>query len=64
MGLKIFLLRLFGANIGKGLIIKNNVIEIGECTAENIYIENDKNLGGITIPYEFFTDNFNNSFFT
>lgn len=26
MGLKIFLLRLFGANIGKGLIIKNNVI--------------------------------------
>lgn len=26
MGIKIFLLRLFGAKIGKGLIIKNNVI--------------------------------------
>lgn len=38
-------------------IIKKYVIEIGECTAENIYIENDKNLGGITIPYEFFIDN-------
>lgn len=49
MGLKIFLLRLFGARIGKGLVIKNNVVvkfpwklEIGnDCwIGENVWIDN------------------------
>lgn len=49
MGMKIFLLRLFGAKIGKGLIIKNNVIvkfpwklEIGDnCwIGEDVWIDN------------------------
>ena len=38
-------------------IIKNNIIEINECTAENIYIKNHSNTGGISIPYEFFINN-------
>lgn len=49
MGIKVFLLRIFGAKIGKGLVIKNNVIvklpwnlEIGDnCwLGENCWIDN------------------------
>ncbi len=49
MGVKIFMLRLFGARIGKGLVIKNNVtvkfpwkLEIGDnCwIGENAWIDN------------------------
>lgn len=49
MGMKIFLLRLFGARIGKGLVIKNNVtvkfpwkLEIGDdCwIGEDVWIDN------------------------
>lgn len=40
-----------------GELIKDKKIEINECSAKDIYINNYKNLGNITIPYVFCLQN-------
>ena len=42
--------------IDESVILEKKVF-IQECSAKNIYIENQKNLGDITIPYEYFIKN-------